>query len=96
MNIILSIFNPNDLPYFLSYSSLIDIISRVLNQFMNANVPAINGWLGSNLAAINGFFLGYAKRKSSFKEIDPDIIKEFFSIQEGVIIYSQDIFLSQP
>ena len=96
MNIILAIFNPNDLPYFLSYSSLIDIISKVLNQFMNANIPPINNWLATNLAPINAFFLNYAKQKNSIKDIDPDVVKEFFTVQEGVIIYSQEIFLSQP
>lgn len=96
MNIILSILNPSDLGYFLSYSSLIDIISKVLNQFMNANIQLINNWLGTHLPSINTFFLSYAKQKQSIKDIDPDVIKEFFTIQEGVIIYSQDIFLSQP
>lgn len=89
MNIILSILNPSDLSYFLSYSSLIDIISKVLNQFMNANIQPINNWLASHLPSINTFFLSYVKQKQNIKDIDPDVIKEFFTIQEGVIIYSQ-------
>jgi hypothetical protein len=96
MNLILSIFNPADMESFCNYSSLIEIISKILCQFMNISIPAINSWLGTNLLPINHFFLNYAKSKKSMNDIDPDIIKEFFTIQESVLIYSQEIFLSQP
>jgi hypothetical protein len=65
MNIILTIFNPNDMVYFSDYSSLIEIISKVLCQFINVQVPAINSWLACNLLAIDNFFLSYAKGKKT-------------------------------
>lgn len=96
MDIILSILNPNDLAFFLSYCGLIDIVSKVLSQFMNASLQPLNSWLAAHLPAINAFFLTYAQQRQSIRDIDPDVIKEFFAIQEGVAIYSQEIFLGQP
>lgn len=95
MNLILCIFNPDDMQSFTNYCSLLEIISKVLYQFMNTSVTAINNWLRSNLLPIDSFFLSYAGRKG-LNDIDPDVIKEFFAIQESVLIYSQQIFLSQP
>ena len=81
--------------FFMSYSSLLEIVSKVLIQFMSTPIPALNSWLSSNLLPIDHFFLGYIQTKS-LPQLDPDIIKEFFSIQESLIIYSQSIFLAQP
>lgn len=96
MNIILSIFTPHDMNYYSTYSSLIEIISKILTQFMNIKVPPIDAWLAHNLIPINNFFLTYSKQKNKFTQNDSDVIKDLFIIQESVLIYSQEIFLSQP
>ena len=89
MNIILSILNPNDMNYYSTYSSLIDIINKILTQFMNVKVPALDAWLAVNLLPINDFYLSYSKQKSKFTQNDSDVIKDLFVIQESVLIYSQ-------
>lgn len=89
MNIILSIFTPNDMNYYSSYSSLIEIISKILTQFMNIKVPAIDTWLAANLIPINEFYLSYSKQKSKFTQNDSDVIKDLFIIQESVLAYNQ-------
>lgn len=95
MNLVMRIFTPGEMGLFASYSSLVEIISRVLTQFMNVPLPALDAWLAANLLPIDHFFLGYAQARS-LAQIDPDVIKEFFSVQESVLIYSQTIFLGQP
>lgn len=89
MNIILSILNPNDMNYYSTYSSLIDIINKILTQFMNVKVPALDAWLAANLLPINDFYLSYSKQKSKFTQNDSDVIKDLFIIQESVLIYNQ-------
>ena len=95
MNLILEIFKQNDMAFFMSYSSLLEVICKVLIQFMSTPIPALNSWLEANLLPIDHFFLGYVQTKS-LNQLDPDVIKEFFSIQESLIIYNQQIFLAQP
>ena len=95
MNLILEVFKQNDMAFFMNYSSLLEIICKVLIQFMSTPIPALNSWLEANLFPIDRFFLGYVQTKS-LNQLDPDVLKEFFAIQESVIIYSQQIFLAQP
>jgi hypothetical protein len=79
MNLISTIFG-GDLTLFTCYSSLVEIIWRVLSQFMGTSIPSLDHWLGSHLLPINHFFLNYAHART-LPQLDPDIIREFFSIQ---------------
>jgi hypothetical protein len=79
MNLISTIFG-GDLTLFTCYSSLVEIIWRVLSQFMGTSIPSLDHWLGSHLLPINHFFLNYAQART-LPQLDPDIIREFFSIQ---------------
>jgi hypothetical protein len=54
----------------------------------NQSTP-VNSWLALNLVPINSFFLTYAKMKSNLNEIDPDFMKEYYAIQESILIYNQ-------
>jgi hypothetical protein len=94
MNLVGRIFLA-DLTLFATYSSLVEIISKVLSQFMGTPLASLDQWLGSHLLPIDHFFLSYAQART-LPQLDPDIMREFFSIQEGVLLYSQSIFLSQP
>jgi hypothetical protein len=75
--------------YYSTYSSLIDIINKILTQFMNIKVPLIDAWLANNLLPINHFYLSYSKQKSKFTQNDSDVIKDLFIIQESVLIYNR-------
>ena len=87
MNSILPIFE--DVSKFSSYYNLVEIITKILSQFMGNQSPPLNGWLAQNLMPINSFFLSYAKTRSALIEMDPDFMKEYYAIQESVLIYSQ-------
>lgn len=54
----------------------------------NQSTP-LNSWLAQNLVPINSFFLNYAKTRPAIIEMDPDFMKEYYAIQESVLIYSQ-------
>lgn len=56
---------------------------------MGNQSPPLSGWLAQNLMPINSFFLSYAKSRSALIEMDPDFMKEYYAIQESVLIYSQ-------
>lgn len=79
MNLVGRIFL-GDLTLFTNYSSLVEIISKVLTQFMGMPLPSLDQWLGSNLLPIDHFFLTYVQAKT-LPQLDPDIMREFFSIQ---------------
>ena len=56
---------------------------------MGNQSPSLNAWLAQNLIPINSFFLGYAKTRTALIEMDPDFMKEYYAIQESILIYSQ-------
>lgn len=73
MNLISTIFT-GDFTLFTCYSSLMEIIWKVLSQFMNNPIPALDQWLGSHLLPIDHFFLNYAQART-LPQLDPDIIR---------------------
>jgi len=42
----------------------------------------------SNLATINNFFMSQIQ-KATMNNIDPDILKWFFALQESLLLYSR-------
>lgn len=50
----------------------------------------MTAWIGTNIAPLNQYFIS---TYPNLDMVDPDIIKWFYSIQECLMLYNENIFL---
>ena len=92
MNIVSQIFVLNR---FTMYCGMTDIIYRILVQFMDGNVAEFNQWIECTLPQISQFMEGEIK-KLPLDKIEPDLVRYYLVIEEGILLYSRNYYLQQP
>ena len=70
---------------------LVSLLSETLVIFAGSSVELMNSWLLNHIPFLNGYFLKHFK---NIEILDPDVLKWFFGIQEGLLLYNPEIFLS--
>lgn len=92
MNIVSQIFVPNR---FTMYCGMTDIIYRILVQFMDGNVAEFNQWIECYLPQISQFMEGEIQ-KVPLDKIEPDLVRYYLVVEEGILLYSRNYYLRQP